>query len=117
MIVRGAERVLVQGITGRQGSFWTERMIAYGTRVVGGVNPKRAGETCCGVPVHEFAPGGDGGDAVRGRGAVHPAARRQGGGARCDRGRLPEARGADRARARCRTRPGCSPPRARRAAR
>jgi succinyl-CoA synthetase alpha subunit len=55
MIVRGAERVLVQGITGRQGSFWTERMIAYGTRVVGGVNPKRAGESCCGVPVHESA--------------------------------------------------------------
>ena len=52
MIVRGDERVLVQGITGRQGSFWSERMIAYGTRVVGGVNPKRAGETCCGVPVH-----------------------------------------------------------------
>ena len=55
MIVRAAERVLVQGITGRQGSFWTERMIAYGTRVVGGVNPKRAGEVCCGVPVHESA--------------------------------------------------------------
>ena len=55
MILRGDQRVLVQGITGRQGSFWTERMIAYGTRVVGGVNPKRAGETCCGVPVHESA--------------------------------------------------------------
>ena len=55
MIVRGPERVLVQGITGRQGSFWTERMIAYGTRVVGGVNPKRAGELCCGVPVSESA--------------------------------------------------------------
>jgi succinyl-CoA synthetase alpha subunit len=55
MIVRAAERVLVQGITGRQGSFWTERMIAYGTRVVGGVNPKRAREMCCGVPVHESA--------------------------------------------------------------
>jgi succinyl-CoA synthetase alpha subunit len=55
MIVRGDERVLVQGITGRQGSFWTERMIAYGTRVVGGVNPKRAGESCCGVPVHASA--------------------------------------------------------------
>jgi succinyl-CoA synthetase alpha subunit len=55
MIVRGHERILVQGITGRQGSFWTERMIAYGTRVVGGVNPKRAGESCCGVPVHESA--------------------------------------------------------------
>ncbi len=55
MIVRGHERVLVQGITGRQGSFWTERMIAYGTAVVGGVNPKRAGALCCGVPVHESA--------------------------------------------------------------
>ena len=55
MIVRGEERVLVQGITGRQGSFWTERMIAYGTRVIGGVNPTRAGETCCGVQVHESA--------------------------------------------------------------
>jgi succinyl-CoA synthetase alpha subunit len=55
VIVRGHERVLVQGITGRQGSFWTERMLAYGTRVVGGVNPKRAGETCCGVPVFASA--------------------------------------------------------------
>jgi succinyl-CoA synthetase alpha subunit len=55
MIVRGTERVLVQGITGRQGSFWSERMLAYGTRIVGGVNPKRAGETCCGVPVHASA--------------------------------------------------------------
>ena len=55
MIVRGPERVLVQGITGRQGSFWSERMLAYGTRIVGGVNPKRAGETCCGVPVHDTA--------------------------------------------------------------
>ena len=51
MIVRGGERVLVQGITGRQGTFWTERMQAYGTRVVAGVNPKRAGDEHCGVPV------------------------------------------------------------------
>ena len=51
MIVRGGERVLVQGITGRQGTFWTERMQAYGTRVVAGVNPKRAGIEHCGVPV------------------------------------------------------------------
>ena len=42
MIVRQQDRVLVQGITGRQGSFWTERMQAYGTRIVGGVNPKKA---------------------------------------------------------------------------
>jgi succinyl-CoA synthetase alpha subunit len=55
MIVRGAERVLVQGITGRQGTFWTERMAAYGTRIVGGVNPKKAGIIHCGVPVHASA--------------------------------------------------------------
>ena len=51
MIVRAADRVVVQGMTGRQGSFWTEKMLAYGTRIVGGVNPKRAGEAHCGVPV------------------------------------------------------------------
>lgn len=51
MIVRGDHRVAVQGMTGRQGSFWTEKMLAYGTRVVAGVNPKRAGDTHCGVPV------------------------------------------------------------------
>jgi succinyl-CoA synthetase alpha subunit len=59
MIVRAGDRVVVQGMTGRQGSFWTEKMIAYGTRVVGGVNPKRAGELHNGVPVfasvHEAA--------------------------------------------------------------
>lgn len=51
MIVRGTDRVLVMGITGKQGTFWTERMQAYGTRVAGGTNPKRAGETHCNVPV------------------------------------------------------------------
>lgn len=51
MILRSQHRVLVQGITGRQGGFWTAHMQAYGTNVVGGVNPKRAGEQCCGVPV------------------------------------------------------------------
>ncbi len=55
MIVRGGERVLVQGITGKQGTFWTERMRAYGTRVVGGVNPRKAGTVHCDVPVHASA--------------------------------------------------------------
>ena len=55
MIVRGGERVLVQGITGRQGTFWTERMQAYGSRVVAGVNPRRAGAEHCGVPVFASA--------------------------------------------------------------
>ncbi|MCH7956073.1 MAG: CoA-binding protein [Proteobacteria bacterium] len=55
MIVRGEDKVLVQGITGKQGTFWTERMLEYGTRVVGGVNPKKAGITHCTVPVYASA--------------------------------------------------------------
>ena len=51
MIVRKNDRVVVLGITGRQGTFWTEKMIAYGTNVVAGVNPKRAGETHVGVSI------------------------------------------------------------------
>ena len=51
MIVRGSDRVLVQGITGKQGTFWSERMRDYGTRIIGGVNPKRAGEAHLGLPV------------------------------------------------------------------
>jgi len=51
MIVRKSDRVLVLGITGRQGVFWSERMIECGTRIVGGVNPKKAGEMQNGVPV------------------------------------------------------------------
>lgn len=55
MILEKHHRVLVQGITGRQGQFWTEWMQKCGTNVVGGVNPKRAGETSCGVPVFATA--------------------------------------------------------------
>ncbi len=51
MIVRGHERVLVQGITGRQATYWTARMQEYGTRIIAGVNPRKAGITHCGVPV------------------------------------------------------------------
>ncbi|MBM3733328.1 MAG: succinate--CoA ligase subunit alpha [Acidimicrobiia bacterium] len=55
MIVRREHRILVQGITGKQGTFWTEKMIECGTRVVGGVNPKKAGETHLGLPVFASA--------------------------------------------------------------
>ncbi|MDE3097221.1 MAG: succinate--CoA ligase subunit alpha [Chloroflexota bacterium] len=44
-------RVLVQGITGKEGSFQTRRCIDYGTKVVAGVTPGRGGETADGVPV------------------------------------------------------------------
>lgn len=55
IIYRRGARVLVQGITGKQGSFWTEKMLACGTQVVAGVNPKRAGEQHLGVPVFATA--------------------------------------------------------------
>lgn len=45
-------RLLVQGITGREGSFHTKQMLAYGTQVVAGVTPGKAGETVEGVPVY-----------------------------------------------------------------
>ncbi len=54
-IVRREHRVLVQGITGKQGTFWTERMQDYGTNVIGGVNPKKADSEHCGVPVYASA--------------------------------------------------------------
>ncbi|MBX2884813.1 MAG: succinate--CoA ligase subunit alpha [Granulosicoccus sp.] len=44
-------RVLVQGITGRIGQFHCEQMLKYGTNVVAGVSPGRAGEEVHGVPV------------------------------------------------------------------
>jgi succinyl-CoA synthetase alpha subunit len=46
-------RVVVQGITGREGSFHTEQMQAYGTDVVAGVVPGRGGSTHLGVPVFD----------------------------------------------------------------
>ena len=52
MIVRGNDKVLVVGISGRQGAFWTEKMIRYGTQIVGGVSPKHSGASYCGVPVY-----------------------------------------------------------------
>lgn len=44
-------KVVVQGITGHQGSFHTAQMVAFGSNVVAGVSPKRAGQTHAGVPV------------------------------------------------------------------
>lgn len=45
-------RVLVQGITGRDGSFHTRQMVDYGTAVVAGVTPGKQGQEAHGVPVY-----------------------------------------------------------------
>lgn len=44
-------RLIVQGITGREGRFHTEQMLQYGTRVVAGVTPGKGGQEVLGVPV------------------------------------------------------------------
>jgi succinyl-CoA synthetase alpha subunit len=46
-------RVIVQGITGREGRFHTAQMIAAGTNIVGGITPGKGGEWLEGVPVFE----------------------------------------------------------------
>ena len=46
-------RLIVQGITGREGEFHTKQMVEYGTKVVGGVTPGKGGEWAAGVPVFD----------------------------------------------------------------
>ena len=51
ILIDESTRLIVQGITGREGSYHTEQMIKYGTKVVGGVTPGKGGQEVCGVPV------------------------------------------------------------------
>ena len=51
VLVNENTKVIVQGITGRDGSFHAEQMLAYGTKVVAGVTPGKGGQEVHGVPV------------------------------------------------------------------
>ena len=51
ILVNAQTRVLVQGLTGREGMFHTEQMQAYGTNVVAGCTPGKGGQSVLGVPV------------------------------------------------------------------
>lgn len=53
ILIDNRTRVLVQGITGREGEFHTRQMIDYKTQIVGGVTPGRGGETFLGVPIFD----------------------------------------------------------------
>jgi succinyl-CoA synthetase alpha subunit len=57
-------RLIVQGITGKEGSFHTKQMVEYGTNVVGGVTPGKGGTRHEGIPVFNTVE-----DAVKGTGA------------------------------------------------
>ncbi|WP_448579219.1 succinate--CoA ligase subunit alpha [Thermosphaera sp.] len=58
-------RVIVQGITGREGSFHTKLMLEYGTRIIAGTSPGKKGQTVHGVPVYNTV-----GEIVREHGEV-----------------------------------------------
>jgi len=53
ILVDKSSRVMVQGITGGNGMYHTERMLAYGTTIVGGVTPGKGGQSVHGKPVFD----------------------------------------------------------------
>jgi succinyl-CoA synthetase alpha subunit len=55
MIARATDSVLVQGITGKQATFWTQRMRAAGTCIVAGSSPGKGGQRHVDVPVFDSA--------------------------------------------------------------
>lgn len=54
ILVDEKTRVVVQGITGSQGSFHTKQMVAAGTKIVAGVTPGKGGQRVHGVPVYDL---------------------------------------------------------------
>jgi succinyl-CoA synthetase alpha subunit len=64
VLIDGNTRVVVQGLTGREGSFHAQQMVAYGTRVVAGVTPGKGGSKHNAIPVFDTVA-----DAVRETGA------------------------------------------------
>ncbi|MHA1668864.1 MAG: succinate--CoA ligase subunit alpha [Candidatus Heimdallarchaeaceae archaeon] len=53
ILIDKTTKVIVQGITGKQGTFHTKSMLEYGTQIVAGVTPGRGGQNVHGVPVYD----------------------------------------------------------------
>lgn len=64
ILVNKDSKILVQGITGSEGSFHTEQMLEYGTNVVAGVTPGKGGQKHLEIPVYNTVS-----DAVKNTGA------------------------------------------------
>jgi succinyl-CoA synthetase alpha subunit len=64
ILVNEKTRVVVQGITGKEGTFHTKQMVAYGTNIVAGVTPGKGGTTHEGIPIFNTVE-----DAVNATGA------------------------------------------------
>ena len=65
ILVNKDTKVIIQGITGKAATFHTKQMLDYGTKIVGGVTPGKAGQTVEGVPVFNTVA-----DAVKATGAT-----------------------------------------------
>lgn len=65
ILIDSTKRVLVQGITGREGAARTELMRGFGTNIIAGCTPGKAGQTVLGVPVFDTVP-----DAVKAIGNI-----------------------------------------------
>jgi len=64
VLVDKSTRLIVQGITGKEGTFHTKQMVEYGTNIVGGVTPGKGGTTHEAIPVFNTVA-----DAVKEAGA------------------------------------------------
>jgi succinyl-CoA synthetase alpha subunit len=53
ILIDGNTKLVIQGITGREGTFHAEQMLEYGTKVVAGVTPGKGGQEVLGIPIFD----------------------------------------------------------------
>lgn len=53
ILVNSESKIIVQGITGRDGSFHTQQMLSYGSKIVAGVTPGKGGKEIFGIPIFD----------------------------------------------------------------